>query len=607
MTAAAVRARRRPANRPPRLEPLEERTLPVAVPLTNHEQFFLELLNRARADPAAEAARYGIDLTEGPVVISPAPKQPLAPNAALLTAMRAHLDDMLANHFFDHYGSDGSSPFTRMTAAGYTPYTTLGENIAWQGTTGTPDVTQYVADMHRALFVDAGYPGRGHRVNMMNPAFKEVGAGVDQGPYHPPPSTLTYNAVLSGHDLGARPGNSFLTGVVFNDSLVLANDFYTPGEGLGGITVTAVASGGGAYTEVTGAAGGYRLQVPSGTYTVSATGSGLPGILVRTGVFVGAENVKVDFSVTAPPPPPLLSLLADFGPGGLWGWSDAGGSWRLLSGYNPTETDLDANGDAFVSFGLLGLWRHTRAGSWQHLSAAAPEQSATAGGELFGDFGGSGLWRWQAAGGWQQLTALNPDGFVVTPSRTVFGDFGAGGLWRWAPAGGWQLLTGWDAQQVTAAPGSGQLYADFGPSGLWRWTSSAGWRLLTTLDAEAIHASDAGFLYGDFGGLGLWLSPEPGVWQQLTALNPTEIDVAPDAPPYPGDLYASFGAAGLWRRSGVTGIWTLLAGQGPGQSAVASDGSLFTDYGAGGLWQWSSAGGWALLSPWDAEALTPRR
>jgi len=45
-----------------RVEPLESRQLFAAVAPNDLEQYMLELLNRARANPAAEAARHGIDL-----------------------------------------------------------------------------------------------------------------------------------------------------------------------------------------------------------------------------------------------------------------------------------------------------------------------------------------------------------------------------------------------------------------------------------------------------------------------------------------------------------------------------------------------------------------
>lgn len=54
-------------------------------------------------------------------------------------------------------------------------------------------------------------------------------------------------------------------------------------------------------TTTTMTAGGYQLQVPQGTYTVSATGSGLTGLYQVTGVQVVSANVKVDFNAQAAP------------------------------------------------------------------------------------------------------------------------------------------------------------------------------------------------------------------------------------------------------------------------------------------------------------------
>ena len=56
--------------------------------LTPFEQYMLELINRARADPLAEAARLGVGLNEGlpPGRISPDAKQPLAANDMLNAA-----------------------------------------------------------------------------------------------------------------------------------------------------------------------------------------------------------------------------------------------------------------------------------------------------------------------------------------------------------------------------------------------------------------------------------------------------------------------------------------------------------------------------------------
>lgn len=70
------------------LETLEQRLLLSAGP-TVYEQYLLSLVNRARANPAGEAALYGIDLNEGvpaDELISTAPKQPLAFNPYLNSA-----------------------------------------------------------------------------------------------------------------------------------------------------------------------------------------------------------------------------------------------------------------------------------------------------------------------------------------------------------------------------------------------------------------------------------------------------------------------------------------------------------------------------------------
>ena len=63
-----------------RPEVLEDRCTPSGG-MTPSEQYFLELVNRGRANPVGEAARFGIDLNEGlPSGTIPSdPAQPLAP------------------------------------------------------------------------------------------------------------------------------------------------------------------------------------------------------------------------------------------------------------------------------------------------------------------------------------------------------------------------------------------------------------------------------------------------------------------------------------------------------------------------------------------------
>ena len=141
------------------------------MPATALEQMLLELINRARLDPAAEAARFGIDLNEGlaPNTISGVSKQPLAMNETLLSVARAHSQDMINRDYFAHDTPEGVTAFQRIANAGYSAIA-AGENIAWRSTSGAV-TNQLVLLQHQDLFVDAGIPGRGHRLNILDANF----------------------------------------------------------------------------------------------------------------------------------------------------------------------------------------------------------------------------------------------------------------------------------------------------------------------------------------------------------------------------------------------------------------------------------------------------
>jgi Ca2+-binding RTX toxin-like protein len=265
--------------------------------MTPREQLMLELINRARMDPAAEAARFGISLNEGVSsgnTISASPKQVLAGNDSLAFAADKHSNWMIQNDVFSHNETTGSTgfygttPFNRMNTAGY-DFTTAGENIAFRGTTasaGSAQQTQWILDQHRDLFVDAGYPGRGHRVNILSTAFEEVGVGQGLGTFRS--QGVNYNASLITQDFGTRTAShEFITGVVYNDTTVNDN-FFSVGEQ----TVGRAVSTAGAATDTTGAGGGYELELASGAVkTVSfalATGT------VRVAVSITTASVKVD-------------------------------------------------------------------------------------------------------------------------------------------------------------------------------------------------------------------------------------------------------------------------------------------------------------------------
>src|SRR5688500_18814084 len=100
----------------PVMFPLEARRMFAVVYPTNNEQYLVELINRARANPTAEATRLGIALNEGVSAgetISTTAKQPLAINPNITDAARKHSQWMIDTDSFSHTGQGGSSVKTR--------------------------------------------------------------------------------------------------------------------------------------------------------------------------------------------------------------------------------------------------------------------------------------------------------------------------------------------------------------------------------------------------------------------------------------------------------------------------------------------------------------
>lgn len=280
-------------NRRPDLEPLEPREL-LTVNMSPQEQLMLELVNRARADPLAEVARNPFvdelnqDVDPGEE-ISPDPKQPLAPHQSLVDAMAGHTVDMLLRDYFGHDSPDGGTPSSRAREAGYP--VGAGENIAWFGHTETINRNEEVYLRHEGLFESVG-----HRVNMMRENWREIGPAVRYGEFTR--ELVDYNSIMVGTMFGNRGGQNFITGVAITD-FVVRNSFYDIGEGIGDLTITATHAGTGeTYTDITGASGGYGIQVPKGTYTVTATGDRLPSPITVRAIQVDGENVKVDFNLS---------------------------------------------------------------------------------------------------------------------------------------------------------------------------------------------------------------------------------------------------------------------------------------------------------------------
>ncbi|MFJ9928895.1 sigma-70 family RNA polymerase sigma factor [Streptomyces misionensis] len=92
---------------------------------------------------------------------------PLTEDPQLGRAAQAHSDDMAARHFFDHVNPDGADPGQRITAAGYR-WSTYGENIA-------------MGQQTPASVMNSWMNSPGHRANILNCSFRNIGVGVHDG------------------------------------------------------------------------------------------------------------------------------------------------------------------------------------------------------------------------------------------------------------------------------------------------------------------------------------------------------------------------------------------------------------------------------------------
>ncbi|MER7889560.1 CAP domain-containing protein [Micromonospora sp. NPDC094482] len=89
----------------------------------------------------------------------------------LMTAAQRHSQDQADHQNMSHTGSDGSDSGDRLDRVGYA-WRTYGENVAWNQKTP-------------AAVMDAWMNSSGHRANILNCAFTEIGVGIasSNGPY----------------------------------------------------------------------------------------------------------------------------------------------------------------------------------------------------------------------------------------------------------------------------------------------------------------------------------------------------------------------------------------------------------------------------------------
>ncbi len=83
-------------------------------------------------------------------------------NSKLITAATGKANDMLARSYFAHVDPDGHYVWPRIEAAGYTPYQTLGENLAMDFTSAESVVAAWMnSPTHRENIVNSNFVDQG--------------------------------------------------------------------------------------------------------------------------------------------------------------------------------------------------------------------------------------------------------------------------------------------------------------------------------------------------------------------------------------------------------------------------------------------------------------
>lgn len=284
---------------------------------TAEQQYWLELINRMRLAPADELDRlvhfsspgvWAATKSDDPDVqaaldyfgtsaldlqaqwgnLNSAPA--LAWNSLLSESAIIYSNLMVTSDAQEH-DLDGGDIVSRITAAGYTQYLDAGDALFSSAKSISHGHAGFAIDWGDGNGAGAGFGNgiqnpAGHRDNMMFPFFKEVGIGfqsiaipgsnsIADGPY----VVTQHYASAYRFDGSQFVSDAILTGTVFNDAL-LADDFYTPGEGLAGVAVdvyhiasnTLVASG------FTNSVGGYNISlaglIADEEYRVTAPATG---------------------------------------------------------------------------------------------------------------------------------------------------------------------------------------------------------------------------------------------------------------------------------------------------------------------------------------------
>ena len=176
---------------------------------TSQELHFLYEVNRARHDPPAWAAEYGLGSETGgdglPVtLIGVAPRPPLALNTTLVNSARFKAQELATNNYFAHHSTVAPNfywpnelarnvfgyPLATLVPipGGQSFYTLVDDSnqIESLAAGSFPNYTMGVNPVI-ALIVDSGIPSLGHRLHLLamtdfNAVFVEAGPGYGFSP-----------------------------------------------------------------------------------------------------------------------------------------------------------------------------------------------------------------------------------------------------------------------------------------------------------------------------------------------------------------------------------------------------------------------------------------
>ncbi len=117
---------------------------------------------------------------------------PLSKNGQLTVAAQLKGNDMLAKGYWAHVSPDGKQPWVWIAQAGYS-YNRAGENLA--------------KDFRDSISVtNAWMASPGHRANILNPNYKEIGVAVVSGPFNGYDTVIVVQ--MFGEPFGSSVANS---------------------------------------------------------------------------------------------------------------------------------------------------------------------------------------------------------------------------------------------------------------------------------------------------------------------------------------------------------------------------------------------------------------